>query len=70
MNLYFQHSDGSFSIVRKNCPQDEVYAEMRNYIATLNPNYEIPYVRSWGNDIQGYTYDVGSHTEFFFWGVK
>lgn len=66
-NLYFQHSDGSLTLVRANCPHDDVYDEIYAYVKQLNPKFEIHYIRTWGNDIAGYTYDVGSHTEFFYW---
>ena len=70
MNLYFEHSNGGLTLVRSDCPQDNVLSEIKSYVKLLNPNYKIYYIRSWGDDIQGYTYDVGSHTEFFHWRIS
>ena len=38
---------------------------MLNDLHARNPNYQVYYTRSWGNGEDGYTYDVGSHTEFY-----
>ena len=65
MHLYFEDSRGNFRLVCKNCNKENVHECIINYVRSLNPNYKIYYVRFWGNEEHGYTYDVGSHTEFF-----
>jgi hypothetical protein len=65
-NLYFIRSNGEKRLVRENINPDIAIAYINEYVAQLNPNYEIYYIRSWGDlDKNGITYDVGSHTEFF-----
>ena len=64
MYLYFQHADRSFSLVCE-CEKDEAYKHMMDDLHARNPNYKVYYTRSWGNDEEGYTYDVGSYTEFY-----
>lgn len=64
MYLYFQHSNGSFSLVAE-CKKDEVGKYMMDDLNARNPTFKVYYVRSWGNEEEGYTYDVGSHTEFY-----
>ena len=64
MYLYFEHSSGSLSFVGE-CSKENVGQKILDHIHSLNPNYKTYYIRSWGDDKQGYTYDVGSHTEFY-----
>lgn len=66
MYLYFEHSDGSFTLIGKCESQNEIYQKINEYVRVLNPNYKIYYIREWGDlDNGGINYDVGSHTEFF-----
>lgn len=65
-NLYFIRSNGEERLVRENINPDMAIGYINEYVAQLNPNYKIYYIRSWGDlDKNGITYDVGSHTEFF-----
>lgn len=64
MYLYFQHSDGSLSLVAE-CEKDEAGKYMMDDLHARNPSFKVYYVRSWGDDEEGYTYDVSSHTEFY-----
>lgn len=64
MNLIFQHSDGRETIVSKTATEEKVYTKIKEFVAELNPDYKIPYVREWETK-RGIKYDVGSHTEFF-----
>lgn len=64
MNLIFQHSDGRETIVSKTATEENVYTKIKEFVAELNTNYKIPYIREW-QELQGIMYDVGSHTEFF-----
>ena len=68
-NLYFEHKDGSLTLVAETIAEEEVYQRIKAYIMTLNPNYKIYYIRNWFNEDETVmTYDVGSYTEFFYWG--
>lgn len=64
MYLYFQHADDSLSFVAE-CKKEEVGKHMMDDLHIRNPNYKVYYIRSWGNDEDGYTYDVGSWSEFY-----
>lgn len=66
-NLYFIRSNGEKRLVRENIDPEKAIGYINEYTHSLNPNYKIYYVRSWGKD-NGTMYDVGSHTEFFFVG--
>ena len=66
MNLYFLSSTGEKRLVSTEVNADNVYKIIKDYIYEINPNYEIYYIRSWGDiNKDGITYDVGSHSEFF-----
>lgn len=64
MNLIFIHSDGSESLITKTATEDNVLTKIKEFVAELNPNYKIYYIRTLENK-RGTMYDVGSHTEFF-----
>jgi hypothetical protein len=64
MFLYFEHDDGHRSFITE-CDRENVFTPIYDFVKELNPNYKIPYVRIWGDNVKGYTFDVGSHTEFF-----
>ena len=65
MNLYFERSNGEEILVKENVNNEKVLTDIKEYVNKLNPNYKIYYVRSWTIDGKT-TYDVGSHTEFFY----
>ena len=62
--LYFEDSNGDFRFVCK-CEEEEVGAQITEYIHSINPNFKIYYMRSWADEKGGITYDIGSHAEFF-----
>lgn len=66
-NLYFLSSYGEKRLVRKNIDPETAMGYINEYIATLNPNFKVYYVRTWETE-EGTKYDVGSHTEFFLVG--
>ena len=66
MNLYFDNGRGEIRLVKENILFDDTSKEITQYIHKLNPKYHIYYIRCWGDDECGYTYDVGSHSEFFY----
>ena len=64
MKLYFQHSDGSESIV---CETEEgrYVSDALEDLHKRNPNYKTYYQRTY-MDGNGWVWiDVGSHTEFY-----
>ena len=64
MYLYFEDSKGNERLVNdKISNEEDCFKIIKDYVYKLNPNYKIPYVRTWGNN--PITFDVGSHTEFF-----
>lgn len=66
-NVYFQHSDGKFSLLRENIAEKYVHLVINHFLA--EHNFTSYYTRSWTKD--GVTwYDVGSHTEFFIWASE
>jgi len=64
MYLYFEHSNGDLSFICE-CSKEEVDKKITEFVHSINPNYKIPYMRSWGSEDNFITYDIGSHTEFF-----
>lgn len=65
-NLYFIRSNGEQRLVRENIDPEAATGYIQEYVATLNSNFKIYYIRSWySEDYKGTMYDVGSHTEFF-----
>ena len=66
-NLYFLSSYGEKRLVRENIDPETAIGYINEYIATLNPNFKVYYVRTWESE-KGTMYDVGSHTEFFLVG--
>lgn len=63
-SLYFERSNGEEVLVKEDIAQEkDVFPLIKNFVKTLNPNYKIYCIRSWGEN--PITYDVGSHTEFF-----
>lgn len=66
MNLYFKRSNGEIRLVKENATKDTAYNEIVKEVHRINPQFKIYYVRMWGDDNEGYTFDVGSHSEFFY----
>lgn len=66
-NLYFIRSNGEKRLVRENIDPETAMGYINEYIATINPNFKIYYIRTWETE-EGTMYDVGSHTEFFLVG--
>ena len=66
-NLYFLSSYGEKRLVRENIDPETAMGYINEYIATLNPNFKVYYVRTWESE-KGTMYDVGSHSEFFLVG--
>ena len=64
MYLYFQHSDGRYTLVADNVSDETVIENIHAHVESLNPNYRIHYIRSWDTP-EGRKYDVGSWSEFY-----
>lgn len=65
MKLLFQASNGNERLVAEVTSENEAMKKINDFCEERD--YKIPYVRSWGSlDDEGITYDVGSHTEFFY----
>lgn len=70
MYLYFEDKNGNYRYIgeREAKSIDDALTIFNplaaDYVHTLNPNYEIHYIRAWGDLEEGITLDVGSHTEF------
>lgn len=67
MNTYmvkFQNSKGDVRVIADMVTdRDAAMSVIKDFCAERD--YKIPYIRSWGSD-EKTTYDVGSHTEFFY----
>ena len=66
-NLYFINSNNEKRLIQENVDPKTIIHYIEEYIANLNPNFKIYYIRTWEED-GGTMYDVGSHSEFFFMG--
>lgn len=63
-SLYFKRSTGEEVPVKLQLETDsEVLFLIEEFVYSINPNFVIHYIRSWGEN--PVVYDVGSHTEFF-----
>lgn len=74
MNLYFEHSNGKYSLVAKGITREDVMPYIYEDVHRRNPNYTVYYVREtvMPNSIW---FDIGSHTESYHltnevWEVK
>ena len=65
-NLYFQHSDGHYTLLLEGCCELEAWARAEEFMK--DHNYKCYYVRSWLDQKGNLQWDVGSHTEFFVFG--
>ena len=66
-NLYFINSRGEYRLLYENVQEKEIHILIQLFLD--KHNFKSYYTRSW-NTNEGTMYDVGSHTEFFLWGVK
>lgn len=67
--LYFKHSYGFTEKIKDGIGRDECCAEINRFVKEINPDYKIHYVRTWEKDGVVH-FDVGSHSEFFYWAEK
>lgn len=65
-NLYFIDSHGNYRLLYENVVEKEVHILIQRFLD--EHNFKSYYTRIWETD-EGTKYDVGSHTEFFLWGV-
>lgn len=64
MNLYFQHSNGTVSLVSADATQENVFKLINQDVESRNKNFNIYYIRSW--TVKDITYfDVGSWSEYY-----
>lgn len=63
-NLYFDDSHGRMRVVALNVTEKQAVRLMYQFCEQRM--FKVYYVRSW-NMYRGRQYDVGSHTEFFYW---
>lgn len=66
-NLYFINSRGEYRLLHENVREEEVHVLIGIFLD--EHNFKSYYTRSWDTD-DGTKLDVGSHTEFFLWGIK
>ena len=63
-NLYFKRSTGGYLLIKENVADvPEALKEIDAFLA--RHNYKSYYTRYWGDEDNGYTFDVGSWSEFF-----
>lgn len=65
-NLYFQHSDGTYTLLLDNCDEEMAWIKAKEFMDAHN--FTCYYIRSWYDPNDNLHWDVGSHTEFFIWG--
>lgn len=67
--LYFKHYYGKLEVVKENIQYKDCFSLIRKFCRKLNPKFKIYYIRSYAiNDVTHF--DVGSHSEFFYWTDK
>lgn len=64
-NLYFQHSDGTYSILAENCTKFEAGLKMAAFIN--KHNFKSYYTRCWETPKGAMYFDFGSHVQYFIW---
>ena len=62
MKLYFKNSRGKERLIAECETLDEIHEAVSDFLD--EHNFKSYYTRSWGNE-DGFTLDVGSHSEFF-----
>lgn len=66
MYLYFKRSNGELQLVDDNVESDEVvFPIIDKDIKRRNPNFKVYYIRTIHHE-DCISYDVGSHTEFYY----
>ena len=66
MNLYFEHSDGTYSLVKSNVDSFETGLGLIELdVRKRNPDFRIYYFNITDMPDGGKRFDVGSHTEFY-----
>ena len=65
MNLYFQYSDGSQSLIAQNVQKGDAIRVALDDLNGRNPNFKTYYQRTWTDDNGWYWIDVGSWSEFY-----
>lgn len=63
MKLYFENSQGIERVIAEVANEEEAYKEINKFCEERN--FKIYYVRTWMSNGRK-TYDVGSHSEFFY----
>lgn len=66
-NMYFQRHNGTYILLLKDCTEAEGWQAAHNFM--VEHNFQEPYVRYWCDPSGNKWFDVGSHTEFFIWGL-
>lgn len=65
LKLYFKNGNGVDSFVADLEKFSGFFDAIEQDIHKRNPNYKIPYYRTWANGDNEIMIDVGSHTEFY-----
>ena len=65
MKLYFQHSDGTMSLVSDGISADSIVSVALGDLKDRNPKYKSYYQRTWTDDNGWLWVDVGSWSEFY-----
>lgn len=65
MKLYFQHSNGSLSLVTEQTSMETIISDALKDLKVRSPNYRTYYQRVWTDNNNWTWVDVGSHTEFY-----
>ncbi len=63
--LYFEHRDGRLELIGKEIPHERILNHIHTFIRSVNPHFKSYYTREIACENGVYSYDVGSHTEFF-----
>ena len=66
-NLYFIDSRGRYRLLHENVKEKELHILIELFLD--EHNFKSYYTRYWDTE-EGTMCDVGSHSEFFLWGVK
>lgn len=65
LKLYFKNGNGIDNFVADLEKFSEFFNVIEQDIHKRNPNYKIPYYRTWANGDNEIMVDCGSHTEFY-----
>lgn len=73
--LWFENCYGEWRQIAE-CEKNQVHLYIKEFIDKCNANkpenkkFISYYTRAWQEPNGMWNYDVGSHTEFFHWGIK